>query len=256
MENRGTPQGGTFGGPSQPGERKGLSKGCIIGLIAALVLAVGGGILLAAVGLGGYYFYQSGANNSSGASSSANGTTATAGRGTSAGSSAASGAEAPNPTEAQRAAVAGGQTAAWAQQEITWTVPQRWTEQEASSTQLIWRSPGSWDAANLIVTISPMPSGFPWETSNDANYQGAMDRKSLGQVDEVKWLALDGIKGVMFRESSPEDEESPQRLQWLGYRNYKGQVQYVNIMLATQGKYFARHEDALYGVLYSTDFGQ
>ena len=60
----------------------------------------------------------------------------------------------------------------------------------------------------------------------------------------------------MFRESSPESPDSPQRLQWMGYREYKGQKQLVNIMLASQGKYFARHEDALYGILYSTKLGR
>jgi len=41
-------------------------------------------------------------------------------------------------------------------------------------------------------------------------------------------------------------------MQWIGYRKYKGQVQPVNIMLASEGKYFAQHEDAMYGILYST----
>lgn len=48
----------------------------------------------------------------------------------------------------------------------------------------------------------------------------------------------------------------PQRLQWIGYRDYKGQKQYVTIMLASQGKYFAQHEDTMYGVLYSTEMGE
>jgi hypothetical protein len=60
----------------------------------------------------------------------------------------------------------------------------------------------------------------------------------------------------MFRESAPEDAESPQRLQWIGYRTYKGQKQMLNIMLASRGKDFARHEDALYGILYSTSWSK
>ncbi|HLM55977.1 MAG TPA: hypothetical protein VK422_07570 [Pyrinomonadaceae bacterium] len=32
----------------------------------------------------------------------------------------------------------------------------------------------------------------------------------------------------------------------------KGQTQMLNVMLASRGKDFARHEDALYGILYST----
>jgi hypothetical protein len=72
----------------------------------------------------------------------------------------------------------------------------------------------------------------------------------------VRWLKLGNAKGVMFREASPEKPDDPQRLQWIGYRDYKGQKQYVTIMLASQGKYFAQHEDAMYGVLYSTEMGE
>lgn len=257
MQNQGTPQGGTFGGPSQPGAKKGLSRGCIIGIVAALALAVVGVILLAALGGLGYYLYgrEEWANASAGANSSG----APGGRGSSNSrttTSSGEAAEAPSPTEAQRAAVAGGQTAQWAQQEMSWTVPQRWSEQSASSTQLLWRSPGSWDAANLIVSISPMAADFPADVSINAFHQQAQERKARGEVNEVKWLLLDGLRGVMFREAAPEGEDDPQRLQWMGYRNYRGQVQLVNIMLSSRGKDFARHEDALYGILYTTDFGQ
>ncbi len=72
----------------------------------------------------------------------------------------------------------------------------------------------------------------------------------------MRWLKLGGAKGVMFREASPESPDNPQRLQWIGYRDYKGQKQYVTIMLASQGKYFAQHEDTMYGVLYSTEMGE
>ena len=36
------------------------------------------------------------------------------------------------------------------------------------------------------------------------------------------------------------------------YRKYLGQVQGINLMLATQSKDFERHKNALYGILYST----
>jgi hypothetical protein len=42
----------------------------------------------------------------------------------------------------------------------------------------------------------------------------------------------------------------------MGHRDYKGQKQLVNIMLASRGKDFARHEDALYGILYSTELSK
>jgi hypothetical protein len=247
MQNQGTPPPSSYGAPQTPA-KKGLSKGCIIGIIAAVVVAVGVVIIFAA-GLGGYLLYRS--------SETANvGTKTSVGVGPVKTSTKTSGAvaEGPNPTDAQRAAVAGGQTAEWTQQEISWTVPQRWSKQTADATSFLWRSPGSWDAANLIVSISAMDASFPVDASINAFYEQAQTRKANGEVNEVRWLMLDGIKGVLFRESAPQAEDNPQRLQWMAYRNYKGQVQLVNVMLASRGKDFARHEDALYGILYSTDF--
>jgi hypothetical protein len=204
MEN--IPQGptGSFGGPPQ-GAKKGLSKGCIIGLVVAGLAVVAGIIVVLAAAGGLYYFSKQAANmNAAGTNAPRSSPGATTG------ASEGGGADAPEPTAAQASAVAGGQSAVWEQQEISWTVPQRWAKHEAQT------------------------------------------RKANGEVNEVRWLSLDGVRGVMFRESAPEDDDSPQRLQWMAYREYKGQTQLVNIILASRGKDFARHEDALYGILYST----
>ncbi|MCA1613850.1 MAG: hypothetical protein LC800_06820 [Acidobacteria bacterium] len=241
MQNMPEQPAGSFGAQTPPA-KKGLSKGCIIGIIAAVV-AVLLALLVVAASIGGLYWFGRQAANANAGPAGSRGTP---------GASADSGADAPGPTAAQTAAVAGGQTAAWEQQEISWTVPQRWGKHEVSSQTLLWRSPGSSDAASLIVNISPMNADFPAEVSLNAFYQQAQTRKSAGEVNEVRWLTLDGVRGVMFRESAPEDEDGPQRLQWMAYRKYKGQQQLVNVMLASRGKDFARHEDALYGVLYST----
>jgi hypothetical protein len=248
MQNQSTPPPTSYGAPPPPA-KKGLSKGCIIGIIAAVVVAVGVVVIFAA-GIGGYLLYRG--------SETANvGTKTSVGVGpvkTSTKVSGGAAAEGPNPTAAQRAAVSGGQTAEWTQQEISWTVPQRWSQQEVSANSFLWRSPGSSDAANLIVSISPFAASYPVDAATDALHQQAETRKANGEVNEFRWLTLDGVKGVMVRESAPESEDDSQRLQWQGYRNYKGQVQLVNVMLASRGKDFARHEDALYGILYTTDF--
>lgn len=250
MQNMPGQPAGSFGAQPQPQQpppaKKGLSKGCIIGIVAAVV-AVLAALLVVAASIGGLYWFGRQAANANAGPAGSRDTS-----GPTAGADADDGADAPEPTAAQTAAVAGGQTAAWEQQEISWTVPQRWSKTEVSSQTLLWRSPGSFDAASLIANISPMAADFPVEASLNAFYQQAQTRKSNGEVNEVRWLSLDGVRGVMFRESAPEDEDSPQRLQWMTYRNYKGQSQLVNVMLASRGKDFARHEDALYGVLYST----
>jgi hypothetical protein len=244
-----------YGGPPQPPVKKGMSTGAKV-LIVVLVLVVGGGFLLVAVVGGGLYLFSRKAQQVASTAAGQRPLSGLTGSSSSSSSSAGADAEPPQPTADQQAAIAGGQTAEWEQQDITWTVPQKWKKFSAESQSFMWRSPGSWDAASLIVSISPMSADFPDEMSINAFYTGAEQRKKQGEVDEVKWIKLDGVKGVLFREASPESPDNPQRLQWMGYRTYKGQKQLVNIMLASQGKYFARHEDAMYGILYSTKLGQ
>ncbi|HET6850790.1 MAG TPA: hypothetical protein VFH46_00630 [Pyrinomonadaceae bacterium] len=156
------------------------------------------------------------------------------------------------PTAEQTAALAGGREAKWERQGISWTVPPNWTEQENESKSFMWRSPGGSDAANLIVSISPMDENFP--TDPQPWYDQAKSRAKNGEVDEVKWVEIDGVKGVQFREANPEKPDDSRRLQWMAYRKYTGQVQLINLMLATQGKSFERHKNEMYGILYSTKF--
>jgi hypothetical protein len=154
------------------------------------------------------------------------------------------------PTAAQTAAIAGGKEAKWDRQGMSFTVPPGWTEGQNESKSFMWRSGGE-GAASLIVSISPMAEEFPVEASMNAEFDGAKTRAKNGQVDELKWLEIDGLKGVQFREANPEKPDEPRRLQWLAFRKYTGQVQQVNVMLASEGKDFERHKDAMYGILYS-----
>jgi hypothetical protein len=156
--------------------------------------------------------------------------------------------EKPNPTSAQQAALEGGQTVKWDQQGMTWTLPANWRKVSVSTTEFNYGTPPTF----IIVSISPMGEDFPTETSLNAFYQGAQTRKKNGEVDELKWLELDGVKGIQFRESNPAKPDDIRRLQWMAYRKYAGQNQLVNIILSSNGKTFPQVQDALYGVLYST----
>jgi hypothetical protein len=161
-------------------------------------------------------------------------------------------AEHGQPTAQQAAALAGGQQIKWERQGMSFTVPANWTEVESESKSFVWRSPGGSEAATLNVNISPMDDSFPTEASIQAFYDGAKTRAKNGEVDEVKWVEIDGLTGVQFREANPEKPDDFRRLQWLAYRKYIGQVQMINLMLATTGKGYDQHKDAMYGVLYST----
>jgi hypothetical protein len=157
-------------------------------------------------------------------------------------------AEKPNPTGAQQAALEGGQSVKWDQQGITWTMPASWRKMSMEKNMFNYGTPPTF----IIVSISPMADDFPTDTSLGAFYKGAQDRMKNGEVDELKWLELDGVRGVQFRESNPEKPDDIRRLQWMTYRKYAGQTQLVNIILSSNGKTFPKVQDALYGVLYST----
>ena len=86
----------------------------------------------------------------------------------------------------------------------------------------------------------------------EPGYDQAKSRAKNGEVDEVKWLEIDGLKGVEFREANPEKPDGFRRLQWMAYRKYAGQVQLVNLMLSSSGAGFPKHQDEMYGVMYST----
>jgi hypothetical protein len=155
---------------------------------------------------------------------------------------------AANP--AQLATLEGGHDAKWDRQGMSFKVPATWKEVTNESKELTWSSPGS--EASLIVSISPMDENFPTEASINAYYDGAKTRAKNGEVDELKWVEIDGLKGVQFREANPEKPDGFRRLQWMAYRKFAGQVQFVNVMLATDGKGFPNHQDEMYGILYST----
>ena len=157
--------------------------------------------------------------------------------------------EKPNPTAAQTAAIANGREVKWDQQGISWTLPPNWKEQTVTNDTFNY---GSGDGAFLIINISPMSADFPTEISLRAFHEGAKVREKNGQVDELKWLELDGARGVEFRESKPQTADDIRRLQWMTYRKYAGQTQLVNFILSTSGGRFDKHQDELYGILYST----
>ncbi len=157
--------------------------------------------------------------------------------------------EQPNPTAAQTAAIANGQTVKWDQQGISWTLPASWKKNTATNDTFQY---GSGDGAFLIVSISAMAPDFPTDISLRAFHEGAKVREKNGQVDELKWLRLDGLNGVEFRESKPQMADDIRRLQWMTYRKYAGQTQLVNFILSSRGDNFTRHQDELYGILYST----
>ena len=157
--------------------------------------------------------------------------------------------EKPNPTAAQTAAIADGQEVKWDQQGITWTVPANWKKLDVHNETLSYSGNGAF----LTVNISVLPQMEDLvDVSLKAMHEGAKTQAKIGKNDEVKWLELDGVRGVQFRESKPEMADDIRRLEWQAYRKYAGSTQLVTLILSSDGGNFPKHEDELYGILYST----
>jgi hypothetical protein len=222
------------------------------------ILAIAGTVcLLASCSKVGQKFDQSnsgspGTATTANTASSTGASTTTTGTTTSADATGGQEVEKPAPSAAQLAAIEGGQEVKWDQQGISWTVPKGWKKMSVETKSLLWSSSSGGDLASLIVNISPMAEDFPTDISLKAFYDAAVNRKKIGEVDEVRWLELDGVKGVAFREAMPEGKDDARRLQWLTYRKFAGQSQMVNLMLASAGRSFEKNQDTFYGILYST----
>jgi len=157
--------------------------------------------------------------------------------------------EKPNPTAAQQAAIANGEEAKWDQQGITWTVPTTWKKGDVRNETFTYNGKGAF----LTVAISPLPQMENLvDTSLKAMFESAKTQQKIGKYDEVRWLEIDGLRGVEFRESKQEMADDIRRLEWQAYRKYAGSTQMITLILSSDSGNFPKHQDELYGILYST----
>lgn len=220
----------------------GLSTGCIVGGIIGGFFVLAAIVLVAVVGVGYFTMQRQGPpaiNNAP-----VTGTPVTA--------SSDDGAAQPDPSPAQQAAIADGKPLSWDEQGLSWTVPSNWSKQQETKELFSAKSPGSFDAGWVTVSISIIPEAVPTDISLNAMYQAAQENVKQGKYTSARWLELDGIKGVQFVEAPPDDPTTVQRVQWQAYRTYNGQKQLINLMVHSSGKGFPTHSDTLYGVFYST----
>jgi len=162
--------------------------------------------------------------------------------------SAPTAAEKSKLSAAQQAIVDGGIETKWDDQGISWRLPPSWKKMSATKQMFNYGSP---DNAFLIATISNLPDTVPAEVSLKATYESSLELLKQGKYEKVRWLEIDGVKGVEWWESMPESKNDPRRHQWIAFRNYQGQNQQLNIMLSTKGTNFDKHRDDFPAVMYS-----
>jgi len=176
----------------------------------------------------------------SGNGSSDNGTTKS--------STGGSGAEKPTLTAQQQSIQDASSEVKWDEQGMSWKLPAGWPKMQVLKESFNYGAPAN---GFLIASISIMPSSFPSDTSLDATYTQALEMLKQGKYEKVRWLEIDGVKGVEWVESMPEIKDGPRRHQWIAFRNYQGQNQQLNVMVSTDGNKFDKQRDAFTSILYS-----
>ncbi len=157
-------------------------------------------------------------------------------------------AEKPTLTASQQSIQDAATEVKWPEQGISWKLPPGWPKMDAKKETFNYGSPAN---GFLIGTVSVMPDSFPADVSIQATYDGALEQLKQGKYEKVRWLELDGVKGVEWVESAPETKDGIRRHQWIAFRRYQGQNQQLNMILSTNGKNFEKQKDAFAAILYS-----
>ncbi|MGD9629891.1 MAG: hypothetical protein AB7V18_11660 [Pyrinomonadaceae bacterium] len=141
----------------------------------------------------------------------------------------------------------------WEDQGISFKVPSGWPKMDVKKESFNYGSPAN---GFLIASISVMPDSFPADVSIKATYDSALEQLKQGKYEKVRWLEIDGVKGVEWVEAVPEDKDGIRRHQWIAFRRYQGQNQQLNIIISTNGKNFERQQDAFASILYSMEIAK
>jgi hypothetical protein len=135
----------------------------------------------------------------------------------------------------------------WEEQGISWKLPAGWPKMQANKDSFNYGAPGK---GFLIASISVMPDSFPADVSINATYDSALEQLKQGNYERVRWLEIDGVKGVEWSEALKE-KDGIRRLQWIAFRKYQGQNQQLNVMVSTTGTNFDKQKDTFTAIMYS-----
>jgi hypothetical protein len=156
-------------------------------------------------------------------------------------------AEKPTLTSSQQAITDASTEAKWDEQGISWKLPSGWPKMNVNKDSLNYGSPAN---GFLIASVSVMPDSFPADVSIKATYDSALEQLKQGNYEKVRWLEIDGVKGVEWSEALKE-KDGIRRHQLIAFRKYQGQNQQLNIIISTNGTNFEKQKDAFAAIMYS-----
>ena len=179
-----------------------------------------------------------------GSSTGSNSTSSNAGSGSGDSSPAA---EKPTLTASQQSIQNASSEVNWAEQNISFKLPSGWPKMDVKKESFNYGSPAN---GFLIASISVMPDSFPADVSIKATYDSALEQLKQGNYETVRWLEIDGVKGVEWKEALKE-KDGIRRHQWIAFRRFQGQNQQLNVMVSTNGEKFDKQKDTFAAIMYS-----
>lgn len=156
-------------------------------------------------------------------------------------------AEKPSLTASQRSIQDSSSEVKWDDQNISFKSPSGWPKMDVKKESFNYGSPAN---GFLIASISVMPDSFPSDSSIKATYDSALEQLKQGNYENVRWLEIDGVKGVEWTEALKE-KDGIRRHQWIAFRRYQGQNQQLNIIISTNGEKFDKQKDTFASIMYS-----
>ena len=164
-------------------------------------------------------------------------------------------AAAPLTSQAQTTP-AKGQVITWEQQGMKVTLPAGWRKDallaQAPET-FSFEDPGG---ARLSIEVLDTQEDVNVEEGLRKDYDFRLKRQQSGDLDEVRYLELDGVKGLLSRWTERKGDEREISFQWQTFRKYKGNQQFVSIGLWGSVNGPTDRQQELSGILNSMKFDQ
>ena len=139
-----------------------------------------------------------------------------------------------------------GQTFLWEEQDISFTVPVNWRLDKTSAEYFQLKGP---DDLYLSCSILRRDKDFPMEEQLKYEYDTEVEQGTPEK--DVRYLELDGVKGIHSRSFVPVEGVPYSFLGWHTFRKHGGEVQLVDVSIGGPANIFKRAESELYRTLHS-----
>lgn len=165
-----------------------------------------------------------------------------------------------HPETAPETQVENGRKYVWADGGVSVVVPKNWEKRQESAGGFMWLMPatppyGGEPSLNVGVMVSPRGDEVPADAL-ESDYEFLLTQQKDGKVKNLKFLVIDGVKGVYSEPSEGTESFDERGITWKSLRTRDGKRQLLLFNLRTTQKRYEQVKSDLEKVLYSIKFLQ